>query len=59
LVAYNFASLAGWAYILFLALAQVARTGSYEKVFEVTWPVLIVVQSTALFEVSVFFAANS
>ncbi|CAO3627729.1 unnamed protein product [Mucor fragilis] len=51
LIAYNFASLAGWAYVLFLAVAQVASTGSYENVFEVTWPVLIVVQSTALFEI--------
>ncbi|KAI9487646.1 MAG: tyrosine phosphatase-like protein [Benjaminiella poitrasii] len=51
LVAYNFASLAGWAYVLFLALAQIARSGTYQNVFEATWPVLIVVQTTALFEI--------
>lgn len=58
LIAYNFASLAGWAYVLFLAVAQVASTGSYENVFEVTWPVLIVVQSTALFEASSFIVVT-
>ncbi|KAI7899655.1 tyrosine phosphatase-like protein [Cokeromyces recurvatus] len=51
LITYNFASLAGWAYVLFLALAQIARESSYQNVFEATWPVLIVVQTTALFEV--------
>ncbi|CEP12671.1 hypothetical protein [Parasitella parasitica] len=51
LVAYNFTSLTGWAYVLFLALAQIVSTGSYKDVFEATWPVLIVVQSTALFEI--------
>ncbi|KAI8636128.1 tyrosine phosphatase-like protein [Parasitella parasitica] len=51
LIAYNFASLAGWAFVLFLALAQIVSTGSYKNVFEVTWPVLIVIQSTALFEI--------
>jgi very-long-chain (3R)-3-hydroxyacyl-CoA dehydratase len=51
LIAYNFASLAGWAYVLFLAIAKVATAGTYENVFDVTWSTLIVVQSTALFEV--------
>lgn len=51
LITYNFVSLAGWAYVLFLAIAKIAATGTYENVFEVTWPTLIIVQSTALFEV--------
>jgi hypothetical protein len=54
LISYNVASLAGWAYVLFLAIQQLVKTQDYKTVFEVTWPVLIVVQTTALFEVGSF-----
>lgn len=53
LISYNVASLAGWAYVLFLAIQQLIKAEDYKNVFEATWPVLIVVQSTALFEVCV------
>jgi hypothetical protein len=51
LISYNVASLAGWAFVLFLALQQLAQTQDYTKTFDATWSVLVIVQSTALFEV--------
>jgi hypothetical protein len=53
LISYNVASLAGWAYVLLLAVQQLIKSQDYKTVFDVTWPVLIVVQSTALFEVRI------
>ncbi|KAI7897205.1 tyrosine phosphatase-like protein [Mucor mucedo] len=51
LIAYNVGSLAGWGYVLLLAIQQLFKAQDYTNVFEATWPVLIVVQSTALFEI--------
>ncbi|KAI8968986.1 Ptplb-like protein [Mycotypha africana] len=51
LLAYNMASLSGWAYVLALALLQIVQSGTYVHVFDKTWPVLLIVQTTALLEI--------
>ncbi|CAO3597947.1 unnamed protein product [Absidia cylindrospora] len=52
LLAYNVVSWCGWLYVLQLAIAELIKSnGDWRGVFEVTWPLLQVVQTAALFEV--------
>jgi very-long-chain (3R)-3-hydroxyacyl-CoA dehydratase len=54
LLGYNIVSWSGWLYVLVLAISELVKTGGqWEGVFDATWSVLQVVQTAALFEVSI------
>ncbi|KAI8972931.1 tyrosine phosphatase-like protein, partial [Pilobolus umbonatus] len=51
LLSYNFLSLLGWTGIFILGVTQLLTGHTNIEIFETTWPVLVVVQTTALFEI--------